>query len=147
MVVGWKHEQKVNKATVIGYRVEADARPIYTFDQDTEDLDMAYFEKMMAIADADNDGKNELIISTRGDNQTEFISSNHLGHIYRYAVTPTGAIEKQLLLKLNEASAESSWIAVGDADNDGKNEIAFATGKGDRTKPGTSYVVILRKGP
>lgn len=34
---------------------------------------------------------------------------------------------------------------VENADNDGKNEIILATGKGDRTKPGTSYVVLLRK--
>jgi hypothetical protein len=32
---------------------------------------------------------------------------------------------------------------VGDADNDGKNEVVLATGKGDRTKPGKSYVLLL----
>jgi len=36
-------------------------------------------------------------------------------------------------------------IEIGDADNDGKNEILLATGKGDRTKPGTSYVVLIEK--
>jgi len=35
--------------------------------------------------------------------------------------------------------------AAGDADNDGKNEIILATGKGDRTKKGRSYIVLLKK--
>ncbi len=145
MAVGWKHEQKVNKATLIVYRVEAGATPLYVLDRDTEDLDMAYFEKMMAIADADNDGKNELIISTRGDNQSEFITSRHLGRVYRYSVSAGGTADKQLLVDFSESFAESSWLAVGDADNDGKNEVILATGKGDRTKPGTASVVMLKK--
>lgn len=145
LVVGWKHEQKVNKATLIGYRIEKEATPAYVFDRDTEDLDMAYFEKMMAIADADNDGKNELVVSTRGDNQSEFITSKHLGRVYRYAIQAGGTIQKQCLIDFAESCAESSWLSVGDADNDGKNELILATGKGDRTKPGTASVVLLRK--
>ena len=40
----------------------------------------------------------------------------------------------------------AGWdVEIGDADNDGKNEIVLATGKGDRTKPGISYVVIVEK--
>lgn len=145
MVVGWKHEQKVNKATLIGYRVTDRARPVYTFERDTEDLDMAYFEKMMVIADADNDWKNELVISTRGDNVSEFITSKHLGHVFMYTVSGPERITKERLVKLHEDKAESSWPAVGDADNDGKNEVVLATGKGDRTKPGVSYVVLVRR--
>lgn len=144
MVVGWKHEQKVNRASVIGYRVAETATPVYIFETDTEDLDMAYFEKMMAIADANNDGKNELVISTRGDNQSEFISSNHLGHVFRYFIDEKGAIQRELVVNFQVKYAESSWLTVGDANNDGKNEIVLATGKGDRTKPGTSYVVAVK---
>ena len=53
-------------------------------------------------------------------------------------------IKKELLVNFNE-TAESSWIDVGDADNDGKNELIVVTGKGDRTRPGTSYIVLVEK--
>jgi hypothetical protein len=145
MVVGWKREQKINKATLIAYRVAAKAEPVYRIENETEDLDMAYFEKMMAITDADNDGKNELIVSTRGDNVSEFITSKHLGHVFMYKVVAPNRVEKQRLVKFNENQAESSWPAVGDADNDGRNEIVLATGKGDRTKAGVSYVVLIKR--
>jgi len=36
-------------------------------------------------------------------------------------------------------------VFVGDVDNNGKNEIVLATGKGDRKKPGISYVVLIQK--
>ena len=39
----------------------------------------------------------------------------------------------------------SSWFEVGDADNDGENEIVLATGKGERREPGISYVVLVEK--
>ncbi|MCC6699728.1 MAG: VCBS repeat-containing protein [Candidatus Hydrogenedentes bacterium] len=145
MIVGWKREQKVNKATLVGYRVGDAAEPAYTFERETEDLDMGYFEKMMAIADADNDGKNELVVSTRGDNMSELIASQHLGHVFRYTVDANGAVARELLANLDDRYAESSWLAVGDADNDGLNEVVLATGKGDRTLPGTSYVVMLKR--
>ncbi|MCC6491113.1 MAG: VCBS repeat-containing protein [Candidatus Hydrogenedentes bacterium] len=145
MIAGWKREQKVNKATLIGYRIGETAEPVYTFERETEDLDMGYFEKMMAIADADNDGKNELVVSTRGDNMSELIGSQHLGHVFRYTVGASGAVTRELLANFNEQYAESSWLAVGDADNDGRNEVVLATGKGDRTQPGTSYVVLLER--
>lgn len=145
MIVGWKREQKVNKATLIGYRVGETAEPVYTFERETEDLDMGYFEKMMAVADADNDGKNELVVSTRGDNMSELIASQHLGHVFRYTINADGAVGRELLANLNDQYAESSWLAVGDADNDGRNEVVLATGKGDRTQPGTSYVILLKK--
>jgi len=144
MVVGWKQNQKINKGTVIGYRIGEHAKPLYTFAYEDEDLDMSYFEKMMAIADADNDGKNELVLSTRGDNHSEKIGSKHLGHVYLYKIN-NEKIQKTLLVDFNESKAESSWLAVGDADNDGKNEIILATGKGDRTKPGRSYLVLIKK--
>lgn len=146
LVVGWKQHQKVNIATLIAYRVDpAGDTPeqACALDYETADLDMGYFEKMMAIADADNDGKNELVVSTRGDNVSEFITSEHLGHIFLYRIQD-GKASRQLIMNFDEKKAESSWIAVGDVDNDGKNEIAAATGIGDRTKPGVSYMVVLR---
>lgn len=145
LIVGWKREQKINKATLLGYRVSDKAVPVYTFANEDKDLDMAYFEKMMAIADADNDGKNELVISTRGDNQSEKITSEHLGYVFLYKIDAQRNIHNTLLVDFNKKKAESSWLAVGDADNDGKNEVILATGKGDRTKKGTSYVVIVKK--
>ena len=146
LVVGWKKEQKVNLCTLVAYRVDKDnATPVAWLERDTPDLDMGYFEKMMAVADADNDGKNELVISTRGDNVSEFITSEHLGRAYLYRVGADGRATRETLVDFREEHAESSWLAVGDADNDGMNEVVLATGKGDRTKPGVSYVLAVEK--
>ena len=145
LVVGWKEDQKINKGTVLGYKVDSIARKVYTFAHQDTALDMSYFEKMMAIADADNDGKNELVLSTRGDNISEFIGSHHLGYVIMFKVNENGIIGRELLVDLNEKYAGSSWLAVGDADNDGKNEIVLATGKGDRKNPGTSFVILVEK--
>lgn len=145
MIIGWKKDQEINKGTILGYKVTDNAIRAYTFAYDDEALDMSYFEKMMVIADADNDGKNELVVSTRGDNQSENIGSKHLGHIFMYSIQPDGSVDSELIVDLNDEYAESSWIDVGDADNDGKNEIVIATGKGDRTKPGKSYLLLVEK--
>jgi hypothetical protein len=145
LIIGWKQDQKINRATVLGYRVETIAEPIYTFAYEDTALDMAYFEKMMAVADADNDGKKELIVSTRGDNISEKITSRHLGCVFLFKICACDEVQKTLLVDFREEKAESSWPAVGDVDNDGKNEIVLATGKGDRTKPGVSFIVLLKK--
>jgi hypothetical protein len=145
LVVGWKRKQGINRATILGYNVGEQAEPIYTFAYEDADFDLSYFEKMMAISDVDNDGSNELIISTRGDNLSEDISSQHHGYVFMFTIDPSGKIHKELLVDFNKEAAESSWLAVGDADNDGKNEIVLATGKGDRTQPGRSYIVIIEK--
>lgn len=145
MVVGWKQDQNINKTTLLGYRVGEQAEIAHTFERETEDLDMGYFEKMMAVADVDNDGRNDLVVSTRGDNLSEDITSQHLGRVYQYVIDNAGEVERELLADLNAEYAESSWIAVGDADNDGQNELVLATGKGDRTQPGTSYVLLLER--
>ncbi len=145
MIIGWKQNQKINKGTILGYKVTDKATAKYTFAYDDEALDMSYFEKMMVIADADNDGKNELVVSTRGDNQSEKIGSKHLGHIFMYSVQPDESVTSELIVDLNKEYAESSWIDVGDADNDGENEIVIATGKGDRTKKGKSYLLLVKK--
>jgi hypothetical protein len=142
MVVGWKQDQNINQGTILGYNVEETAIPVYTFAREDPALDMSYFEKMMVVADADNDGRNELVVSTRGDNQSENITSDHLGHVFVFTVDG-GEVSRELIVDLKDAHAESSWIDVGDADNDGRNEIVLATGKGDRTKPGKSYVLLV----
>jgi len=145
LVIGWKRKQDINRATVLAYHVAEQAVVTSTFAEEDEDLDLAYFEKMMAIDDVDHDGLNELVLSTRGDEMSEKISSRHLGYVFMYKVSGSGAVIRTRLLDLNEDYAESSWLAVGDADNDGKKEIILATGKGDRTLAGTSYVLLLRK--
>ena len=133
LIVGWKRKQKINQATVLGYKIENNVTPVYIFAYEDKDLDMAYFEKMMVIADADNDGLNELVISTRGDDMSEKITSEHLGYLFMFETSGTN-IKKELLADFSNDIAESSWIAVGDADNDGQNEIVVATGKGDRNQ-------------
>ncbi len=145
LITGWKENQKINKGTVLGYKIDSAVHKTYTFAWQDSALDMSYFEKMMEVTDADNDGRNELVLSTRGDNMSEFITSHHLGYVFMFKVDADGNISRELLMDLNEKYAGSSWLAVGDADNDGKNEIILATGKGDRTKPGISYVILLKK--
>ncbi len=144
LVIGWKQDQNINKGTILGYQVSEEVEKKYTFAYEDKDLDLSYFEKMMVIADADNDGLNELLVSTRGDNLSEFIESEHLGHLFMWSVNKN-EIERELLLNFHEGVASSSWIAVGDADNDGLNEIILTTGEGDRTKKGTSYVLMVEK--
>jgi hypothetical protein len=144
LVIGWKQEQNINRGTILGYQVGEEVEKKYTFAYEDKDLDLSYFEKMMVIADADNDGKNELLVSTRGDNLSERIESEHMGHLFMWSVSNKG-IARELLVNLHQGIAGSSWIDVGDADNDGKNEIILATGQGDRTQKGISYVLMVEK--
>ena len=141
-MIGWKQEQNINQGTILGYKVGDEAEIEYKFAYEDKDLDLSYFEKMMVISDADNDGKNELLVSTRGDNLSERIESEHLGHLFMWSVN-SNEIRRELLVNLHEGVAGSSWIDVGDADNDGRNEIILATGKGDRTQKGISYVLMV----
>ncbi len=144
LVIGWKQDQEINKGTILGYRVDEEVEKKYIFAYEDKDLDLSYFEKMMVIADADNDGKNELLVSTRGDNLSERIESEHLGQLFMWSVSNKG-IDRELLVNFHQGIAGSSWIDVGDADNDGKNEIILATGQGDRTQKGISYVLMVEK--
>ena len=144
LVIGWKQDQEINKGTILGYLVGEEVEKKYTFAYEDKDLDLSYFEKMMVIADADNDGKNELLVSTRGDNLSERIKSEHMGHLFMWSVS-NKCIDRELLVNLHQGIAGSSWIDVGDADNDGKNEIILATGQGDRTQKGISYVLMVEK--
>ena len=58
-------------------------------------------------------------------------------------VTVTGW-QGTVVARLDQSCA--GWdVEIGDADNDGMNEVVLATGRGDRTKPGVSYVVMLKK--
>jgi hypothetical protein len=144
MIVIWKREESVQMGTIIAYRIKGkEAMPAYTITEDDKDLDTGYGERLMHVADADNDGKNELIVSTRGEGWPA--NGNRLGHVLMFKVGGDGKVEKTLLAKFKAGIADSSWSAVGDADNDGKNEVVLATGKGDRTKPGTAYVVMMKK--
>ena len=146
LIVAWKAEQDVNRATLIAYHVSGTTAAVaYVLTHEDQDLDLGYFEKMMAVADIDGDGKQELILSTRGDGSTEGIASNHLGHVYSYQVTATGQVRREQIVDFNQDLVESSWLAVGDADGEGKPELVLATGKGDVTEPGISWVLALRK--
>jgi hypothetical protein len=144
LVVGWKRKQAINQATVLAYKVSKEAEVAYTLTYEDESMDLSYFEKMMAIDDADNDGRNELVLSTRGDAMSELITSKQLGYVFMFSVQTPDHIVKTQLLDLKQEYAESSWLAIGDANNDGKKEIVLATGRGDRTKPGRSYVVLIQ---
>lgn len=158
LLVGWNRQHKVNKGTVLSYRVEGrEAKPVYTFAYEDPDLDYGYFEKMMVVADADNDGKNELIVTTRGEPAfTGHADGAGMAHVFLYkvepdatqptsAVAPDARIARTLLVNFHADKAHSCWPAVGDADNDGKNELILATGYGVRMQPGHSHVVLVKK--
>jgi len=146
LIVGWKTDppqKKVNHGTILGYRVNRNgAHRIYTFAYKDKELDMGYFEKMMCVADADNDGDNDLVVTTRGEQRW---GGGGLGHVFMFEVETSGEVKKTLLVNFAAGRADACWPAVGDADNDGRNEIVIATGRGHREKPGNSYVVLVEK--
>ncbi|MCE9578845.1 MAG: VCBS repeat-containing protein [Deltaproteobacteria bacterium] len=146
LIVGWKAKQDENRASLLAYRIRgASAEVAYVLSHEDQDLDLGYFEKMMAIADLDGDGRPELVVSTRGDGLSEGIPSAHLGHVFRYFVSPDGEVRRELVLDFDQDLAESAWLAVGDADGDGRPDLVLATGKGDRTASGTSWVLSLTR--
>lgn len=143
LIVEWKERSDRHEGTILGYRVDREgANPIYTFMKSDRDLDLGFNEKMMCVADADNDGKNELVVSTRGERRW---GGRGLGHLFMFKVLSAQAIEKTLLLNFHDGKADACWPAVGDADNDGENEIVIATGSGLREEPGISHVVLIEK--
>jgi len=143
LIVSWKKKSGINLGTILAYRVRArDAQIAYTLTQDDKSLDLGYAEKMMCVADADNDGKNELIVTTRGEPRW---GGGGLGHTFMFKIKAPTKIIKTLVADFLDGKADALWPAVGDADNDGRNEIVLATGVGDREKPGRSHVVIIEK--
>jgi hypothetical protein len=148
LIVGWKLRQTINRSSLVAYHIDGDSAEIaYVLADDDPELDLGYFEKMIAIDDVDGDGRNETIVSTRGDGISEGIWSAHLGRVYRYDVDDDGAVRRQTLIDFDEDIAESSWIAVGDADGDDVAELVIATGRGNRVDPGWSFVLALRPEP
>ncbi len=143
LIVGWNRTRGEAKGTILAYRVdEGGATIVHTFAREDSRLDLGFFEKMMCIADADNDGDRELIVSTRGERQW---GGAGLGNIFMFEAAAGGEITTTLLADFAAVTVDASWIAVGDADNDGKNEIIAATGAGHREKPGVSYVILIEK--
>ena len=151
--------------TLLGYRIDQKgAIPLYTFAYEDNTMDNGYFEKTMSIADADNDGKNELVTGTDGELAPPF-SGRGMAHVFMFEVEDapddTKRIRRTLLANFDRGKAESTWTAVGDIDHDGKNEVAICTANGYRrgvpydevgkTKPDRSswrsHVVLLEKEP
>ncbi len=120
LIVAWKPERDVDNTT----------------------LGAGYFEKMMRIGDLDGDGRNELVISTRGSD-SEGVDTTGVAHVYAYEVLPTGDVRRDTVIDFDNRFVESSWIAIGDADDDGRPDLVLATGLGDRTAPGVSWVLRL----
>lgn len=149
LLVGWRklpHSKDWYKGSIIAYDINANNRAgrekvKYEIAYEDEDLDQSYFENQMVVADADNDGKNELIVTTRG----ELRSGGGLGHVIMFSIDEQGNITKEIIANFHQDKVDSCWPDVADADNDGLNEIVVATGAGHRSKPGRSYIVILKK--
>jgi hypothetical protein len=142
LIAIWKERPDQNAGTILAYTVdERGATVTYRFAEQDPALDLGYGEKMMVVADADNDGKNDLIVTTRGEKQW---GGGGLGHVFMFKVVD-GEVMRTLLADFHDGQAEALWPAVGDADNDGLNEIILATGRGHREQPGTSHVVLLKR--
>ena len=45
--------------------------------------------------------------------------NNNHGYVFMYPIQPDRTIKRDLIVDLIDKYAESSWIDVGDADNDG----------------------------
>jgi hypothetical protein len=146
LIVQWKRYDDVSRQTIIAYRISGGiATTVCTIADEDPDLDSGFSENNCYWTDADNDGTKELYISTRGEQLVK--NGSGYARILRFKIdslNPT-LIQKDIILDFNAGIAESCWINIGDADNDGMNEIVVATGKGSRTIRGTSYVAILKK--
>jgi hypothetical protein len=143
LIVAWKPEHDVDLTTLVGYHIDGThAELAYVLARDEPLLGAGYFEKMMKVADLDGDGRNELVVSTRADDSED---SDTPGHVYAYHLLPDGEVQRETVIELDRQLAESSWFAIGDADNDGKLDLVLATGKGDRRDAGESWVLRLWK--
>lgn len=141
LIVSWKAKGEGNEGTLLGYRVKDKVERIYTFEYETQELGRGMVSP--SIADADNDGKNELVVTTGWEEPA--LKS---GHVYLYKVVSPNDIKKELILGFNKDEVRGSTLVIGDADNDGKNEIVLGTGKGDpdgKSYDEKSYIIILEK--
>ena len=165
LIVGWNKERYDCMGTLLGYKVDQQgARPVYTFAYEDNSLDNGIFEKTMSIADADNDGLNELVTGTDGELEPIF-GGRGMAHVFMFEIEPFAGgpprIRRTLLANFDRGKAESTWTAVGDIDHDGLNEIAICTANGFRrgvpyeesgkTTPDRSdwrsHVILLEKVP
>jgi hypothetical protein len=148
LIIGWNREHMVNKGTIIAYRVEGKtAESAYTFTKEDPDMGYGYFGQLMCVADVDNDGKNELAVTTRNE---PAVVKGHAdgggpGRAFLFSVTSDDQVQRTPLVTFRPEIANSCWPAVGDADNDGKNELVLTTGHGIRTQPGSSHVLVVKK--
>jgi hypothetical protein len=146
LIIQWKQYENVSRQSIIAYKISGGvAIPICTIADEDPDLDAGFSENNCYWADADNDGTKELYISTRGEQLLQ--NGNGYARVLRFKINSINplSIQKDIILDFNVGIAESCWINIGDADNDGLNEIAVATGKGARAVRGTSYMVVLKK--
>ncbi|MBN1395856.1 MAG: VCBS repeat-containing protein [Pirellulales bacterium] len=146
LIVGWSRKHGDKMGTIIGYKLDgAEARLTYTIAREDPEMGVGYFGQLMQIADVDNDGRNELVVATRAEplsGSTDPMSPLP-GSAYMFRVGADGSIKRTMLARFDKDAAQSCWPVVGDADNDGLNELVLATGQGDRSRPGTSYVIMV----
>jgi hypothetical protein len=149
LVIGWSRERGVCKGTILAYRVEGkEAKPIYTFAHEDPEMGYGFFGQLMHVADVDNDGQKDLVVTTRHEPVPGGEAGGHFpARAFLFKVTANRKVQRMLLVKFKDGVADSCWPAVGDVDNDGKNELVLATGRGSRTQPGTSHVLLLKKQP
>ncbi len=144
LIIGWKEEQGDNRASIVAYHIDGGRADIaYVLAHEDASFDLGYFEKMMGVADVDGDGRPELLVSTRGDGESEGIPSTHAGQVYALRVTPEGEIRRDLVIDFDPDFAESSWLELGDLDHDGHPDLIVTTGRGNRQDAGWSFVARL----
>jgi len=68
LIIGWDRTEGDNKGTIIGYNVQGTrATPAQTFAYEDPAMGRGYFGQLMQVADVNNDGKEDLVVTTRGE--------------------------------------------------------------------------------